>query len=59
MNARHLIAKIWHYTSKPSSHTSYQLAELVQSLKDTSELLNERIKENTALIKEIRYMYDI
>jgi len=59
MNARYLIAKIWPFISKPSNHTSYQITELEQSLKDTSELLNDRIRENSALKKERNYILDI
>ena len=59
MNTKHLIAEIRHFFANTPRSSSRQTAELEQSLKDTSELLRERIKENTALIKELKYMYDI
>jgi len=59
MNTKNLIPKIRSFFSAPSRQEEPTKAELAQSLKDTSELLNLRIEEVKRLKSEREYLYNI
>ena len=59
MNAKHLIAKVRQFFSNTPLPNVRQMAELEQSLKDTSELLEKRIEEMKGVRKHLLYLNNI